>query len=83
MLPHLLVADGDTLCQVTQGALQRLVELEAASLIGAGPHERTPDRRNRRSGYRPKQPHTRVGQLEVQIPTFRVGRFLVIDERGA
>jgi hypothetical protein len=43
-----------TFCEPLPGAvLQILMEADVEGLIGAGPHERSPDRRNYRNGSGP------------------------------
>lgn len=55
--------------------LQRLIEAEATSLIGAAPHERTISRTNQRNGHRPKVISTAAGDVELEIPKLRYGSF--------
>lgn len=54
---------------------QMLIELEAEEKIGAGRHERTPERSNHRNGYRPRTWETRVGEIDLRIPKLRKGSF--------
>jgi putative transposase len=56
--------------------LQQLIELEAATLLGADRHERTEERLGYRHGYRPRSLTTQVGDLELLIPKLRSGSFL-------
>ena len=44
--------DGDFLRAVAEAVLQILMESDAEGLIGAGRHERSPERLNYRNGYR-------------------------------
>ena len=39
--------------------------------IGAGPHERAPDRTTSRNGYRKREGETRVGTVQLAIPKLR------------
>lgn len=55
--------------------LQELVEAEATSVIGAGPHERTETRTTQRNGTREKTVTTGVGDVTVKIPKTRTGSF--------
>jgi putative transposase len=55
--------------------LQELVEAEATSVIGAGPHERTETRTTHRNGTRDKTVTTGVGDVTVKIPKTRTGSF--------
>ncbi|GAA4927712.1 transposase-like protein [Nonomuraea thailandensis] len=45
------------------------------AVIGAAPHERTPDRMAQRNGHRPRTLTTTAGDLELQIPKLRTGLF--------
>ena len=75
LLDHLVTADTDALREICEHALQRLIELEAATEIGAERNERTESRLAYRNRTRPKMLDTRVGRLEVQIPKLRTGSF--------
>jgi putative transposase len=55
--------------------LQELVEAEATSVIGAGPHERNETRTTQRNGTREKTVTTGVGDVTVKIPKTRTGSF--------
>ncbi|GAA4927605.1 hypothetical protein HD597_000631 [Nonomuraea thailandensis] len=54
---------------------QALIEAELTAVIGAAPHERTPDRMAQRNGHRPRTLTTTAGDLELQIPKLRTGLF--------
>jgi putative transposase len=54
---------------------QALIEAELTAVIGAGPHERTPQRVAQRNGHRPKTITTTAGDLELRIPKLRSGSF--------
>ena len=75
LLDHLAGADIDVLKTVCEHALQRLIELEASSVVGAAPYERSAERTTYRNGHRAKVFDTRVGRLELQIPKLRAGSF--------
>jgi putative transposase len=68
-------ADGEFLKELGQWTLQRLMELETDKECGAQRHERTPERLNRRNGYRDRELETRLGTLELRIPKLRVGSY--------
>lgn len=57
-------------------ATQRLMELEAETLCGAGHGERSSERRNQRNGYRDRAWETRAGTVELRIPKLRKGSYL-------
>jgi putative transposase len=44
-------------------------------LVGAGRHERSPDRLNYRNGYRDRTLDTRLGPLPPRIPKLRQGPY--------
>jgi putative transposase len=75
LLDQLQGADTDTLRRVLEHAMQRLIEAEAATQIGAGPHERAATRTTYRNGYRDRILDTGSGRLELQIPKLRAGSF--------
>lgn len=66
---------GDVMRQMLGFMLQALVDAEATSVIGAGPHERSQDRVTHRNGTRPKTVSTTAGDLTVRIPKLRAGSF--------
>jgi putative transposase len=69
---------GDVEERIRQAATtiyQALIEAELSSVIGAAPHERTPDRVTSRNGHRPKTVSTTAGDLELRIPKLRSGSF--------
>ena len=76
LLDHVSNSDQDSLKEILEHTLQALIEAEAAAVIGAGRHERTPERQAQRNGYRARTLDTRVGRLELGIPRLRQGSFL-------
>ena len=62
------LAHDDVFRRLLQAGLQDLVDAEAAAVIGAGRHERTPHRTNRRNGKRLKTVATTAGEVEVGDP---------------
>jgi putative transposase len=75
LLDQLQGADTDVLRRVLEHAMQRLIEAEAETQIGAGPHERSASRTTYRNGYRERILDTGSGRLELQIPKLRTGSF--------
>ncbi|WP_432536496.1 transposase, partial [Kineococcus arenarius] len=67
--------DGQLMRRILQGALQALIEAEAAAHIGADRHERTSTRTTQRNGVREKLVATTSGDLAVKIPKTRTGSF--------
>ena len=73
-----MLKGGDVEERVRQAATtiyQALIEAELTAVIGAGPHERTPQRVAQRNGHRPKTITTTAGDLELRIPKLRSGSF--------
>jgi transposase-like protein len=73
-----MLKGGDVEERIRQAATtiyQALIEAELSAVIGAQPHERTPDRVASRNGHRPKTLTTTAGDLELRIPKLRTGSF--------
>ena len=68
-------SDASLLREMIGFAAQRLMELEAEGLCGAGHGERSPERVNQRNGYRDRDWQTRVGSVELRIPKLRKGSY--------
>jgi transposase-like protein len=83
LLDQLQGADTDVLRRVLEHAMQRLIEAEAATQIGAGPHERSSSRTTYRNGYRERILDTGSGRLELQIPKSRTDSFFSDAARAA
>jgi putative transposase len=65
----------DRIRQAAQTIYQALIEAELTSVIGAAPHERTPERLAQRNGHRSRLLATTAGDLELRIPKLRAGSF--------
>jgi transposase-like protein len=68
-------SDASLLREMIGFAGQRLMELEAEGLCGAGHGERSAERVNQRNGYRDRDWQTRVGSVELRIPKLRKGSY--------
>jgi putative transposase len=76
VLEALKAADvDDRIRTAAQTIYQALIEAELTAVIGAEPHQRTPNRSNQRNGHRPRLLTTTAGDLELAIPKLRVGSF--------
>jgi transposase-like protein len=64
---------GDFLTEVVRWTVQELMEAEVGAQIGAERYERTGERAPRRNGDRHREWDTRVGTLDLAIPTLRTG----------
>jgi mutator family transposase len=65
----------DRIRQAAQTIYQALIEAELTSVIGAAPHQRTPDRSAQRNGHRQRLLATTAGDVELRIPKLRAGSF--------
>src|SRR5215204_5772870 len=50
---------------------QAAMRAEVEGHVGAGPHERSGQRRGRRNGTKPRTLRTRVGEVELDVPQVR------------
>ena len=65
----------DLLREMVRVFAERLMGAEVEALCNAGYREVTPERTNRRNGYRARTVDTRVGTMEVAIPKLREGSY--------
>jgi putative transposase len=75
--------DKDFLQESVRVMSQLLMELEVQQQTGAEKHERTPERKTQRNGYREREWLTRVGEIDLQIPKLRSGSYFpcLLDPR--
>jgi len=64
--------------------VRELTETEVAAQIGAGRHEKSPERTTHRNGYRERAWQTRAGEIELAIPRLRSGSYFpsFLEPRG-
>ena len=72
---QLLEADPDLLQEMVKVFAEQLMGAEADALCGAGYGERSPDRTNRRNGYRERPWDTRAGTIALAVPKLREGTY--------
>ena len=72
---QLVAASPDLARQMLASLAQALMSADADAICGAGFGEVSPDRVNRRNGYRAREWDTRVGTIELQIPKLREGSY--------
>jgi putative transposase len=65
----------DLLRVMVKDFAEALMSADADAVCGAGYGERTPDRVNRRNGYRERDWDTRVGSIELAVPRLREGSY--------
>jgi transposase-like protein len=66
-------ASPDLLRAIVQDFAEALMGAGAEALCGAGYGERSPERLNRRTGYREREWDTRVDTIELAVPKLRAG----------
>ncbi len=65
----------DLLRAMVKGFAEALMSADADAVCGAGYGERSPERVNRRNGYRERDWDTRVGSIELAVPKLREGSY--------
>ena len=68
-------ASPDLLRAMVKEMAEALMGTEADAVCGAGWGERSPERVNRRNGYRGRDWDTRVGSIELAVPKLREGSY--------
>ncbi len=68
-------ASPDLLRAMVKDFAEALMGAEAEALCGAPYGERSPERVNRRNGYREREWDTRVGSIELAVPKLREGSY--------
>jgi transposase-like protein len=65
----------DLLRAMVKQMAEALMSADADAVCGAGYGERSPERVNRRNGYRERDWDTRVGSIELAVPKLREGSY--------
>ncbi len=68
-------ASPDLLRVMVKEMAEALMSADADAVCGAGWGERSPERVNRRNGYRERDWDTRVGSIELAVPKLREGSY--------
>ena len=63
----------DVVREALRWAIEELMEADLTERLGAGPHERTPERLGQRNGHRPRLFDSRVWAIELAIPKLPTG----------
>lgn len=66
--------DADVLREGVRALAQALLELDVSQHVGAGQHQRTPERTGYHNGEHDRPWETRVGTIELRVPQVRDGR---------
>jgi putative transposase len=69
-----VAAVDDRIRQAAQTIYQALIEAELTSVIGAGPHQRNPERLAQRNGHRARVLTTSAGDWSCGSPSCGLGR---------
>jgi putative transposase len=67
--------DVDVLREGVRVLAQAIMDAEVSAQIGAGLHERSPERIAHRNGYRTRTWDTRVGTIELRVPKITPGTY--------
>jgi transposase-like protein len=71
---ELMAASPDLLRSMVKTFAEALMGAEVDGICGADYGQVTPDRTNRRNGYRTREWDTRAGTVDLAIPKLRQGR---------
>ncbi|WP_261562073.1 transposase, partial [Frankia tisae] len=72
---ELVAASPDLLGSMVKAFAEALMGAEADGICGAEYGEISPDRTNRRNGYRMREWDTRAGTIDLAIPKLRSGSY--------
>lgn len=70
-----LLTENEAIADLLQSILNQVLEAQMTEHLGAERYEQTDNRTGYRNGSRSRQLYTRVGQLNLQVPQTRDGRF--------
>jgi len=73
----------DGMSQAIETLMNEAMKLQRSEALGAGPYERTGERRGHANGFKPKTVHSRLGRLQLEVPQTRGVEFHpTVLERG-
>ena len=75
LLEQIAAGGFEALPELIQVLIDEAMRLEREQHLGAGPYERTPERRGQANGYKPKTVKTRLGEIQFAVPQVRQGDF--------
>ena len=65
----------EALPELIRVLINEAMRLERDQHLGAGPYERSPERKGHANGYKSKTVKTRVGEIQFEVPQVRQGHF--------
>jgi transposase-like protein len=75
ILEQIAVEGMEALPELIRILINEAMRLEREQYLGAGPYERSPERKGHANGYKPKTVKTRVGEIQFAVPQVRQGHF--------
>ncbi len=63
------------MAQAVQILINEAMKLERSEYLGAGPYERSPERRSYGNGFKDKSVNSRLGKLDLRVPQTRDSQF--------
>lgn len=75
LLEQLAVEGLEGLPEMIRVIVNEAMKLERQKYLNVQPYERTPERRGRANGFKPKTVKTRVGEIAFDVPQVREGGF--------
>jgi len=75
LLEQIASAGFDFLPELIRILVNAAMQIERQKYLGAGPYERTTERRGYANGYKPKTVKTRLGEITFDVPQVREGGF--------
>jgi len=71
LLEEIMAQGLDAIPEMIRILINLAMKIERQAYLGAGPYERTPERRDQANGYKPKTVATRMGAITFDIPQVR------------
>jgi putative transposase len=75
MLEQIAAQGFGILPELIRIVINTAMQVERQKYLGAGPFERSPERRGQANGYKPKTVKTRLGEVTFDVPQVREGGF--------
>ena len=73
----------DGMAHAVETLMNEAMKLQRSEALGAGPYQRTAERRGHANGFKPKTVNSRLGKLKLQVPQTRGVEFYpTVLERG-